>query len=263
MTRVDAFSPAAAHGAGLFETILVVRGQPVLYEEHVARLLSSCDALDFARPDVARLRGHVLRQLAPLARRREIALRIAWLATTDDPAKSSSWTVATSIGPLPRGTIGRRRHGRAIVLPREHARALPRHKTTSYLPSIVALHAARAAGADEALFVDARGRILEGATTNVFAVDGRRLITPPVSAGLLPGIMRGWVIANAPRLGLRVVERLLTREMLLKGSFMTGSLTNIAPIRILDGKSCGDVEAIVRPLQDLFALECRGPAIVH
>lgn len=263
MTRVDAFSPAAAHGAGLFETILVVRGRPVLFEEHIARLIASCDELDFARPDAARLRGHVLRQIAPLARRREVALRIAWLATTDDPARSSSWTIATSTGPLPRGTIARRRHGRVSVLPREHARALPRHKTTSYLPCIVALHAARAAGADEAFFVDARGRILEGATTNVFAVDGNRLLTPPVSAGLLPGIMRAWVIANAPTLGLRVVQRLPTRAMLLGGSFMTGSLTTIAPIRQLDGARCADVERVVRPLQELFALEYRASAAVH
>lgn len=254
MNRVDAFSPAALHGTGLFETILVVRGRPVLLDAHLARLTASCAALGFTRPDRARIAKQVVRAAANAAGLREAALHVAWLATSDDLRDDASWSAVTSIGPIPRGTLARRRRGRVVVLDPGFVRSLPQHKTTSYLPCILALREAQARGADEALFVDAKGRILEGSTTNVFAVDGRRLVTPPVSAGLLPGVTRAWVIDAARDLGLRVLERTLTRDALLAGSFMTGSLTMIAPIRTLDGKRCAESE-IVAELQRSFRRE--------
>lgn len=240
MTRVDAFSPAAAHGAGLFETILVVRGRPVLLDAHVTRLLASCEALGFTPPARARLAKQILRAASSAAESREAALRVAWLATRDDLRGEESWSAVASIGPIPRGTLARRRRGRVVVLDPGYVRSLPQHKTTSYLPCILALREAQARGADEALFVDAKGRILEGSTTNIFAVDGTRLITPPVSAGLLPGVTRAWVIDAARELGVRVVERIPTRDALLAGSFMTGSLTMIAPVREVDGLRCAE-----------------------
>jgi branched-subunit amino acid aminotransferase/4-amino-4-deoxychorismate lyase len=81
------------------------------------------------------------------------------------------------------------------------------------------------------------GRVLEGTATNVFAVDGDTLLTPPVEAGILPGIVRAWVIENASRAGWSVKARLLGRDDLLGGSFLTGSLTCLAPIQSVDGQT--------------------------
>jgi branched-subunit amino acid aminotransferase/4-amino-4-deoxychorismate lyase len=80
--------------------------------------------------------------------------------------------------------------------------------------------------------------ILEGTATNIFAVRDDVLITAPINAGILPGIVRAWVLATAPRIGLRVEERAPAADEIREGGFFTGSLTTLSPIRTLDGHDC-------------------------
>ena len=89
----------------------------------------------------------------------------------------------------------------------------------------------------------------------MFALAGSRLITPPVSAGLLPGVMRRWVVENADRVGLEVLERTLSRKDLLAGSFLTGSLTRITRIRYVDGVKCRLPGHPLKKLEELFERE--------
>jgi branched-subunit amino acid aminotransferase/4-amino-4-deoxychorismate lyase len=56
-------------------------------------------------------------------------------------------------------------------------------------------------GADDALLVDAGGRVLETSIANIWIRSGERLETPPAPACCLPGVMRRWLIENAPNLG--------------------------------------------------------------
>ena len=114
---------------------------------------------------------------------------------------------------------------------------------------------AREAGADEGFFTTDTGAILEGTSTNIFAIDGNVLSTPPVSAGLLPGIVREWVLRNAEAAELTVTTRSLDREDLLAGSFMTSSLTLLAPVRSVDGHPARDPGDRVRELSRLFLRE--------
>src|SRR5690606_37249558 len=75
-----------------------------------------------------------------------------------------------------------------VQVERNSRRAVdPAVKSVNYLNNILALHEARRAGADEALMCDARGRVAEGSTCNVFAVMGERIITPASEIGLLTG----------------------------------------------------------------------------
>jgi branched-subunit amino acid aminotransferase/4-amino-4-deoxychorismate lyase len=127
--------------------------------------------------------------------------------------------------PVPPITMRRRAGARVVTLDRAIVREQPRHKLVSYMTSRPAIPH----DAEEALFVDAKGNVLEGTTTNVFAVAGDTLIT--ASEGILPGIMRAVVLAEAKR----VIERPPTIEELLAGSFLTSSLTLIAPIVSVNG----------------------------
>ncbi|MEY2425368.1 MAG: branched-chain amino acid aminotransferase, partial [Actinomycetota bacterium] len=81
-----------------------------------------------------------------------------------------------------------------VPWPRNERGALAGLKTTSYAENVVALHAAHDAGADEALFCDTQGNVCEGTGTNVFAVMGGELVTPPLSTGCLAGVTRAVVI---------------------------------------------------------------------
>jgi branched-chain amino acid aminotransferase len=118
---------------------------------------------------------------------------------------------------------------------------------TSYAACVLGLRAALAAGADEGLFVDGRGRVLEGTNTNVFAVSGDTLVTARV--GILPGIVRGWVIEHAAR----VIFRAPTVEELREGSFLTSSLTTLAPIVSVDGLRCRKPGAMFTKLRRLWS----------
>jgi branched-chain amino acid aminotransferase len=250
-------APALARGVGFFETILVVRGEPVLLEQHWRRLASGADSLRFPSPSREAFEREARRAAGAVAELKEASTRVSWIAIGSDVQDARSWKLVSLSGPIPATTLARRRRGRVIVLGKHIPRPTPGLKTVSYVPSVLGLREAHEKNADEALFTDARGRILEGTASNVFAVRGDVLVTPPVSAGLLPGVMRGWVIARATAAGIAVRERLLTRADLLAGSFLTGSLAKIVPIRTVDGARAADPGELCRALASAFDEELR------
>lgn len=238
MSRIAIGSPAVSSGIGLFETMLVVRGRVIQREEHCARMIASAGALGFAVPSPAALEQEIMREAARSAGRDEAALRCVWVASGYDLGDTTCWTLTASSGALSSVTLSRREHGRVITLDAAQRRALPEHKLTSYAACVVALRSAVAQGADEALFVAHDGSLLEGTSTNLFAVARKTLITAPLAAGVLPGIVRQGVIAIATRSGYTVEERSPTIDEVRRGAFLTSSLTLLAPVRAIDGYPC-------------------------
>lgn len=255
MKQVPFDAAAVAHGVGLFETMLVVRGRALHAEEHLARMTASCDALGFPRPDSVAFRREIDLACAAVPAE-EAALRCAWIAggRADD---ASAWTLGASVGEVPRVTLFRRERGRAITLDGSFVRALPHHKTTSYAVCVVGLQRAIAGDADEALFVTREGFVLEGTSTNVFAVRGGTLITAPLSEGILPGIVRAWVFSAASRLGLSIEERAPSIGELREGAFLTSSLTTLAELRMIDGRACRAAGSSFDQLRELWLSEVR------
>jgi branched-subunit amino acid aminotransferase/4-amino-4-deoxychorismate lyase len=243
MTSFAADSPAVAHGMGLFETMLVVGGQVFDVDAHFARLAASALVLGFPVPEERAFRDAVTRAARKVLSG-EAALRCLYVQDTD------RWRLVATTSPIPATTLRRRNGARVITLDRGLSRALPQHKLTSYAPSIIGLQQAIAAGADEGLFVDRRGRVLEGTTTNVFAIDGSTLIT--ARTGILPGIVRAWVLEDAARAGLDIAYRSPTFDELRNGSFLTSSLTTLAPITHLDGVRCQSAGAVFARLRKMW-----------
>lgn len=73
-------------------------------------------------------------------------------------------------------------------------RSIPAHKTGNYLPSWLALQAAQKMGAQEAILVDAAGNWLETSGGNLWGCYQEHWWTPPLEAGILPGLMRSQLI---------------------------------------------------------------------
>jgi para-aminobenzoate synthetase/4-amino-4-deoxychorismate lyase len=71
-----------------------------------------------------------------------------------------------------------------------------RHKTTRRVAHDAAFAAAAASGFDEALFLNRRGEIAEASRNCIFIESDGRLVTPPLSAGVLPGVLRGQLLAT-------------------------------------------------------------------
>ncbi len=84
---------------------------------------------------------------------------------------------------------------------------------------------------NETIFLNEKGFVAEGCTTNVFIIKDNKIFTPKISCGLLPGIIRGWVISN-----FEVVEKEITKEELLNSDeiFLTNSLVGIIGVSKLD-----------------------------
>lgn len=126
----------------------------------------------------------------------------------------------------------------------------------NYLSSQLITMEAHRHGYTEGIGLDANGNLSEGAGENLFIVRNGVLHTPPLTASILPGITRGITIELASRFDLEVREEALPREVLYVADevFMTGTATEIAPIRSVDGIKVGDGRRgpITKQLQEAF-----------
>jgi para-aminobenzoate synthetase/4-amino-4-deoxychorismate lyase len=87
-----------------------------------------------------------------------------------------------------------------------------------------------AAGTFEILFTDEEGFLTEGSFTNLFVRDGKRLLTPPLQRGLLPGVLRQHLIEAG-----RAIEQDLRPTDLEAGFFVGNSLRGLIPAMLSEG----------------------------
>jgi D-alanine transaminase len=116
-------------------------------------------------------------------------------------------------------------------------------KTVMLLPAVLAKNEARKEGAQEVWFVDAVGNVTEGGSSNAWIVtsDGA-LITHPLDHHVLPGITRSTVMNVLEAEGLKVSERLFSRQEALgaKEAFVTSATNIVMPVVRIDGMPVGD-----------------------
>lgn len=243
-------------GAGVFTTMRVRDGRAEFLSEHAERLARDSRALGLeAASDEGLLRE---RCGACIAGNRMVdgAIKIVWFADADGGTGEMISPRACRYGAdvFARGF-------RLMTMPCavRAGRELSRHKTLNYLEHLRAKRAAVAAGFDEALWVDERGVVLEGATTNVFAVIGGRVITPDEKAGLLPGVARRVVIGLGGVDAVAVAT--LTRDMLAEAEevFVTNALMGVMPVRAVDEREYELVEnRVTRRSAAFFAQTAAG-----
>src|SRR6185503_15815780 len=120
-------------------------------------------------------------------------------------------------------------------------------------------------GYSEGIALDAEGYLSEGSGENLFLVKNGVLLTAPLVSSVLPGITRDSVMALARRLGIKVEETRMPREMLYIADevFFTGTAAEFTPIRSVDKIAIGKgvrgpvTEALQRAFFDV--IECRVP----
>ncbi|GGW42180.1 branched-chain amino acid transaminase [Streptomyces xantholiticus] len=132
--------------------------------------------------------------------------------------------------------------------------------TGGYVNNALAVDEARAAGCDDAILLNSRGQVAEASTSNVFAVIGGRLVTPPVTADLLEGITRDTVVTLAADLLQTETDfRDMGRDELAGAEevFLTGTGTEIVPVTELAGRPVAEgtpgslTTALMRAYQDV------------
>ena len=246
-------------GDGLFETVLVQGGRPVLWEHHWSRLFQGANFLRLKLlPDDTWLRA-AIRELIARNQLPSAILRITVsrgsggrgysLRGADQPrivmtlhpptlvpgATAPPWRLVTSSLRVPTGA------------------ALAGCKTLNKLPNILARAEAEAAGADEALLLNTDGDVAEAAAANVFWITDDSVCTPALASGVLGGITRYVVLNLCRALQIPAGEARSTPEQLraCDGVFLTLSTLGIVEATALDGRPLRR-SPLVPALQDAY-----------
>jgi len=136
----------------------------------------------------------------------------------------------------------------------------------NYMNSMLALREALECGYDEALLLDAEGYVMEGSGENIFIVREGVLYTPDLTSAL-DGITRKTVIALADEIGLKVVEKRITRDevYIADEAFFTGTAAEVTPIREVDRRTigAGGRGPITERLQALYFDQVHGRRDTH
>jgi branched-subunit amino acid aminotransferase/4-amino-4-deoxychorismate lyase len=219
---------ALTHGLGLYETLKLVDGVPVFFEEHVARLDRGLETLGLERPAS---RVEMAEQIERISRATGVAdgaCRV--LVTAGAPGGRPNLLIQTDQRQFPSRPL------RVITFQGVRIRA--ELKAMTVMQSYLAQRAANAAGVDDAILVDDEGRMFEGATSNLFLVRGGGLVTPPAEGAILPGVLRAKVEELGAAAGLTIVEAYARVADLRTddGMLLTSSVRGIVAVANVDGR---------------------------
>jgi 4-amino-4-deoxychorismate lyase len=225
-----------ARGRAAFTTLRVYGGRPFRLTEHLERLAESAARIGLPAADHEEIADLVRRTLAA-GGAADCALRITW--TPGPPGGPPLALVVTT--PIPPWIEEARARGIALVSLHVPRRSEPwlleGTKSTSYAVNIAAENEAKRRGADDALFVDGDGIVLEGPVTNTWWREGRALVTPSLDLGILAGETRATLIGLAGDLGYTVLEGAFPLERLLVAEevFTSSSIREVLPVISVDG----------------------------
>lgn len=275
---VSVFDRGFLYGDSVYEVVRAYRGVPFELDAHLARLEGSAERIAMRLPvSLGELREETLRalrasgyddaylRLVVTRGSGEIGLDIAL-------ARSPVRVIFVQELNLPSPAAYSDGVRLALVSVRRNLRAAidPLAKTGNYLNSVLALAEARARGCYEAVMLDHRDCVTEGSSSNIFAVTGGVLITPPLEVGILNGVTRSVVLRVAERANVQVLELPLTEPILRRADevFITSSIREIVPVVAVDDAEIGGGRPgpVYRKVQALFSqyvseyVEARLPA---
>jgi 4-amino-4-deoxychorismate lyase len=234
---VYADDEAVLRGRAAFETLRVYGGRPFRLREHLARLVESARRIGLTPLDASEFE-ELAAQAVDAARVPDAVLRLLW---TPGPAPAGPPLALALVSAIPPQFDAARDTGiRVAALLGVRAEApwlLGGVKSTSYAVNMAAEAEAQRRGADDAIFVDPDGVVLEGPVTNVWWRRGDTLFTPSTDLGVLAGVTRGVLLELAPKEGYRVEEGAFPLAELASAdeAFTSSTVRELLPIVELDG----------------------------
>jgi branched-chain amino acid aminotransferase len=230
------------YGDSVYEVMRTSGGKPVDLAPHLDRLEYSAHAIALTLPERARI-VEAIRATLEAAGNAESYVRVIVTRGSGeiglDTALAGEPRLIVMVRPLKRPPAEVYRDGiklRCVQLELTARAVSPGIKTGNYLTNIMAMHEARAAGADDALICDTDGRVTEGSSFNVFVVQGERVLTPARDVGLLAGITRERIIQLARGQGIDVVETMLRPDDVRHADevFITSTIRGVLPVAMVD-----------------------------
>lgn len=277
-------------GDGIFESLLAVDGVPRKLQAHLDRLAASARTMDLAIPAaesweaaistaVAAWTASLTPAAADDARPGAAAAAagetqcVVKLIATRGPEGANTPTAWVAVSAVSPALAVQREKGLAVVLLERGydsdiaARApwlLMGAKTLSYAVNMAALRHAHTLGADDVIFTSGDELVLEGPTSSVLlahisddsGVPVKRLITPHLDTGILPGTTQGALFAAAKAAGWELGYGPVTPADLLDADavWLISSLRLLAPVNTIDGAEIGTAEIRKALTDELSAL---------
>jgi D-alanine transaminase len=261
-------------GDGVYEVCEIRNGSLVDERRHFERLERSLDALEIKPPTSPHALGFILQETV---RRNRIRDGLLYVQITRGVARRDHGFPAPEVKPslvviarsLDRSKIEENaRNGIGVVTSSDNRWGRVDIKTIGLLPNVLARQAAKNEGAREAWFVDEKGQITEGTSSNAWIVtqDGK-LVTRPSSHRILTGITRTVIKDVAEREGVQFEERAFSTAEALNAreAFITSATQGAMPVVKIDGKPIGDGRPgpVTRGLREAFYTAAEiGPKIV-
>jgi 4-amino-4-deoxychorismate lyase len=265
--QLMATDQGATRGDGVFESLLAVGGRPRKLQAHLSRLAGSARVLELDIPAEDAWRRAIETAVGEYRGKRDAAgdtdeLVVKLIATrgVEGAGTPTCWVQASEPG-----ATGRRQRETGIdvlLLDRGYDSEVGERapwlllgaKTLSYAVNMAALRYAHAQGADDVIFTSADGRVLEGPTSTVLLAhletsdDGaggvrtvRRLITPQLDSGILPGTSQGALFTAAKAAGWELGYGPLEPKDLYDADsvWLISSIRLLAPVNHIDGREIG------------------------
>lgn len=250
----------ATRGDGVFESLLAVDGRPRKLQAHLDRLARSAATMELDIPPAADWRAAIATAIAAHPAAEELVVKLLVTRGVEGAGRPTCWVSAALPGPA--GRVQRENGIDVLLLDRGYDSTIAERapwllmgaKTLSYAVNMAALRYAHEHGADDVIFLSSDGKVLEGPTSTVLLAhieDGvKRLITPQLDTGILPGTTQGALFAAARNAGWELGYGPLEPEDLLDADavWLVSSIRLLAPVNHIDGKPVGKDPALGREL---------------
>jgi branched-chain amino acid aminotransferase len=247
---ISVFDHGFLYGEGVYETLRTYGGRVFQYERHVRRLRRSAAmiALDLPFTDAA-LEAEIRRTMDAAAVPDEAYIRV--LVTrgvgelTYDPKATPRPSLVVIVKPQVDPPPEAYRDGVRVVIVdiiRNHPGSVnPMIKSNNLMNSALAMQEALRRGAFEGIMRNYRGELTECTTANLFIVKDGVAVTPPVDAGLLPGITREFIFEVGRQVGIDVREAVLHDDDLYGAdeAFLTSTTREAVPIAQVGDRTIG------------------------
>ena len=247
---IPVFDHGFLYGEGVYETLRTYHRIPFLFDLHQERLRRSAALLSLPVPFTDdELLAQISTTMAAHKGLNEAYIRVLLTRgvgeLTYNPVACPNPTTVIIVKPFPEPPARTFTDGITVALVgvrRNHPAALnPMIKSNNLINNALAMQEALRSGADEALMCNQAGDVVECSQSNFFIVKNRRVITPPLDAGLLPGITRAFVLELAREDGFDAVEDPVSVADVRAAdeAFITGTTREITPVVRMDAHPIG------------------------
>lgn len=247
--KVSVTDHGLLYGDGVFEGMRVMAGRVFRIEQHLTRLALGARSIGLTLPYPSEEIQRIVEDTVRAHKEREAYIRLVVTRGEGplgvDPTTCPKPNLFCIVSSIKLFSDEQREAGLSLITSsyrRPPADVLDlRVKSLNYLGSALAKLEARQRGADDALLLNQRGHIAEASVANVFALKGKKLVTPPGTEGCLEGITRAVIMQVGTDMGLDVSERVLGRHDLFGADevFLSGSGAGVITVKSLDGRTLG------------------------